>query len=235
VGDKRFYSPIVLKLDPNTGIASYWAASEVVATFNVTMDGLFDIAWHTASSSMYITNSVLHTVIKVTAAGVVSTVAGNGSAGYSGDGGPATSAMLNLPTHLEVDAVGNVYIVDASNHVIRKVDSNGIITTVAGSWWPEVVPRNITLFLEEKIIYNNSDVISRSLYYPSALAIHPLTSALHFTDGITGKINLDASRRRLHCAKQYLDLEGGGWPLPAGREDALAREWQLPRYHQHRL
>ena len=66
--------------------------------------------------------------------GVITTVAGNGSHGYSGDGGAARSAGLNYPTGIFVDASGNMYICDRLNQRIRKVDaSSGVITTVAGN------------------------------------------------------------------------------------------------------
>ena len=64
--------------------------------------------------------------------GVITTVAGNGTPGYSGDNGPATSAQLNGPYGLAVDSAGNLYIADVFNYRIRKV-SNGVITTVAGN------------------------------------------------------------------------------------------------------
>jgi hypothetical protein len=64
---------------------------------------------------------------------IINTYAGNGTAGYSGDGGPATAAELNRPVDVEVDAAGDLYIADYYNSVIRKVDAaTGIITTVAG-------------------------------------------------------------------------------------------------------
>jgi sugar lactone lactonase YvrE len=66
--------------------------------------------------------------------GVITTVAGNGFNNFSGDGGPATSASLNLPRGLALDALGNLFIADESNHRIRRVDAaTGIITTVAGN------------------------------------------------------------------------------------------------------
>lgn len=73
-------------------------------------------------------------VRKVDAAtGLISTVAGNGSVGYSGDGGPATAAALSAVSGLAVDSSGNLYIADGPTNVIRRVDaSTGIITTVAG-------------------------------------------------------------------------------------------------------
>jgi len=63
---------------------------------------------------------------------VISTIAGTGVFGYSGDGGLATSAQLNSPRGVYVDASGNVYIADRSNSVIRKVDTSGVISTIAG-------------------------------------------------------------------------------------------------------
>jgi len=63
----------------------------------------------------------------------VTTVAGTGAAGYSGDGGPATSAQINLPSCVAVDTAGNIYISDGGNHRIRKVNEAGTITTVAGT------------------------------------------------------------------------------------------------------
>ncbi len=73
-------------------------------------------------------------VFKLDGSGILTTVAGNGKAGFSGDGGPATSARVNFPQGLAVDAAGNVYIADAYNSVIRKVTAgSGVITTVAGT------------------------------------------------------------------------------------------------------
>jgi len=64
--------------------------------------------------------------------GNIATVAGNGTLGYSGDGGAATNASINQPRSVAVDAFGNLFIADAGNNCIREVDTNGIIATVAG-------------------------------------------------------------------------------------------------------
>lgn len=69
---------------------------------------------------------------KVSAAGVVSLFAGDGEYGFAGDGGPATSARLATPGGLAVDASGNVFVADSNNDRIRRIGTNGIITTVAG-------------------------------------------------------------------------------------------------------
>ena len=73
-------------------------------------------------------------VFKLDGSGTLTAVAGNGRAGYSGDGGPATSARLNSPQGVAVDSGGNIYIADTYSNVIRKVTvASGVITTVAGT------------------------------------------------------------------------------------------------------
>ncbi len=84
-----------------------------------------------AQGSVYVADYYNHRVRKISG-GIITTVAGTGAAGYSGDGGQATSAQLNYPADVAVDAQGNLYISDYYNHRIRKV-SGGVITTVAGT------------------------------------------------------------------------------------------------------
>ena len=86
-----------------------------------------------ASGTLYIADQVNYRIRAVTAQGNISTVAGNGTAGYAGDGGKATSAELANPFAVAVDSSGNFYIADVTNAVIRKVTSAGTITTVAGN------------------------------------------------------------------------------------------------------
>lgn len=85
--------------------------------------------------NLYISDFRNHRIRKVTAStGIITTVAGNGQEGFSGDGGLATNAKLNDPIEVGVDGVGNVYFVDFSNYRVRKVDATtGIITTIAGT------------------------------------------------------------------------------------------------------
>jgi len=64
---------------------------------------------------------------------VISPVAGNGTAGFSGDGGPATSAELNDPAAVGIGPAGSLYIADRNNNRVRKIDAGGVITTVAGN------------------------------------------------------------------------------------------------------
>jgi type IX secretion system substrate protein len=74
----------------------------------------------------------LHRIRKVDASGVIYTIGGNGTYGFSGDGGPATDAQLTYPYGIATDMRGNVYFADQYNDRIRKIDTYGIITTIAG-------------------------------------------------------------------------------------------------------
>ena len=87
------------------------------------------------AGNLYIGDDQNHRVRKVDATtGIITTVAGTGEYGFSGDGGPATQAQLGRPTGLAIDGAGNLYIGDDQNHRVRKVDATtGIITTVAGT------------------------------------------------------------------------------------------------------
>ncbi|MCP4702256.1 MAG: hypothetical protein GY862_36165 [Gammaproteobacteria bacterium] len=81
---------------------------------------------------IYIADTRNNRVRKVDANGIITTVAGNGAWGYSGDGGPAAEAQLHSPRGIAFDDVGNLYIADSNNHRIRKTDAANIITTAAG-------------------------------------------------------------------------------------------------------
>ncbi|MEZ5402206.1 MAG: hypothetical protein R2729_21205 [Bryobacteraceae bacterium] len=85
------------------------------------------------AGNLYIADARHHRIRKVTTAGVISTVAGNGSEAFGGDGGAATAASMNTPSGIALDASGNLYIADTFNHRIRRVGANGVITTYAGS------------------------------------------------------------------------------------------------------
>ena len=86
-----------------------------------------------AAGNIYIAEYTNNRIRKVDTNGIITTVAGNGTSGYSGDGGPATEAQLSWPRSVAVDAASNLYIADTLNNRIRKVDTSGIITTIAGN------------------------------------------------------------------------------------------------------
>lgn len=87
-----------------------------------------------AAGNLFITDISHHIVRKVSAAtGIMVTIAGTDTAGFSGDGGPATASLLNTPISVAVDAAGNVYICDAGNYRIRMINTAGTISTIAGN------------------------------------------------------------------------------------------------------
>ena len=85
-----------------------------------------------ASGNVFLADIINNSVRKIDLSGVITTIAGIGTAGYSGDNGPAILAELNFPSSMFIDGVGNLYIADQKNHSIRKIDTGGIITTIAG-------------------------------------------------------------------------------------------------------
>jgi sugar lactone lactonase YvrE len=85
------------------------------------------------TGNLYIADKINNRIRRVGTSGNITTVAGNGTVGYAGDGGLATSAELYYPTGVAVDSAGNLYIADYDNNRIRKVNTSGIITTVAGN------------------------------------------------------------------------------------------------------
>jgi len=126
-------------------------AAELNSPIAVTLD---------ASGNLFIADAANNRVRKVGVNGLITTVAGNGTQGFSGDGGPATSAELYLPFGVAVDAFGNLFIADFHNSRIRKVGTNGLITTVAGT--------NVSGFSGD-----GSPAINAELHFPYDVALDP--------------------------------------------------------------
>ena len=112
---------------------------------------------------IFIADSMNSRIRRVDTSGIITTVAGNGTSGYSGDDGDATSAQLGHPQGVAVDSAGNIFIADSNNHRIRRVDKSGIITTVAG-----IVP-----FVPYGYGYSgdDSDATNAKLYYPRGVTV----------------------------------------------------------------
>ena len=111
-----------------TGIGGY--SGDGGAATSAQLAGAYGVAVD-SGGNLYIADTSNNRVRKVSN-GVITTVAGNGTAGFSGDNGPATSALLNQPQGVAVDTAGNLYIADLNNNRIRKV-SNGTFSTIAGN------------------------------------------------------------------------------------------------------
>jgi DNA-binding beta-propeller fold protein YncE len=98
------------------------------------LNGPFDVGFD-ADGNLYFSDTFNHRIRRVDAlTGIITTCAGSGEAGYSGDGGPATRARLNEPYGIAIDKAANVYIADRHNHCVRRVEgASGVITTLAGN------------------------------------------------------------------------------------------------------
>ena len=113
-------------------------------------------------------------VRKINLAGIITTVAGNGTIGYSGDGGQATNAQLYGPTGIAIDNAGNVYIADFNDQVIRKVDTFGIISTIVGNGTPGFGG-------------DNGQATAAQLNYPKGVCIDKLNN-LYIADCVNNRI-----------------------------------------------
>lgn len=129
----------VRKVSATTGIISAFAGTSggFSGDGGPATDAKFNSISHISTDlwgNVYVTDDGNHRVRKINTAGIINTIAGSGTLpGYTGDGGPATAALLSPTQSSVVDVLGNVYIADGINHVIRMVDTAGIIITYAGN------------------------------------------------------------------------------------------------------
>ncbi len=134
-----------------------------------------------SAGTVYITDAGNHRVRKITADGKISTVAGTGTAGFSGDGGPAPSAKLNLPLGVVVDSTGTVYVSDYNNHRVRKIAPDGKISTVAGTG-------------AAGFSGDGGPAVSAQLYNPFGLAVD-CVDTLYIADHLNNRIRKITSAR----------------------------------------
>ncbi len=120
------------------------------------------------AGNLYIAEEGNNRIRKLSTNGIITTVAGNGTRGYSGDGGPATSAALRGPEQAELDVFGNLYIADTYNNVIRKVDTSGIITTIAGTGYGEGTSGEVGGYSGD-----GGPATKAELFFPVSIALDP--------------------------------------------------------------
>src|SRR5579875_649189 len=142
-----------------------------------------------AGGDLFIADAGNNVIREVTPNGIIQTVAGNGTAGYSGDGGPATQAQLYTPSGIAVDSSGNLYIADTANNVIREVTTDGNIQTVAGdgyaNYWGDAnqdCPTGSTT-------HCSGDPLQAELHGPEDLTIGP-NGALYIADTVNAYIRV---------------------------------------------
>lgn len=122
--DKRVYGVAGSGDFGNTGDGGPALDATFLAPFGVVPD---------AQGGLYISDLDAHVVRYIASDGIITTVAGHGTPGYSGDGGPGDAAQLTRPTHLRLDPNGNLLICDTGNHAIRRLNADGTIETIAGT------------------------------------------------------------------------------------------------------
>jgi uncharacterized protein (TIGR03437 family) len=146
------------------------------------------------SGNLYVAGGEV--VVKVNSAGTVTPFAGNGSVGYAGDNGPAISASLSGPAGVRVDSAGNVYIADVQNNRIRKINSQGIITTVAGNKTGGFTGDGV-------------QATATSLFYPTDVAFDS-EGNLFISDALNGRL------RMVNPSGIISTVAGGGASLQDG-------------------
>src|ERR1700722_14374593 len=133
------------------------------------LNGPFDLCFDRAGN-LYFSDTFNNRIRKVDTQGVITTVAGNGDKGYSGDGGPATSAALNEPYGVVVDEAGTLYIADRLNRRVRRIDgATGMIATIAGTG-------------EAAYGGDGGPATAGGLAEPNGLALGPGETRLYITD-----------------------------------------------------
>jgi sugar lactone lactonase YvrE len=130
------------------------------------------------SGNLLIADTYNNRIRKVDIDGIISTVAGNGSPGYSGDNGPAIAASLNYPQAVASDASGNLFVADTSNNVIRKVTPAGIVSTIAGNG-------------EAGYYGDNGPATSAALHYPDGVAVDT-TGNVYIADALNSAVRMVA-------------------------------------------
>jgi hypothetical protein len=142
------------------------------------------------AGNVYVADAGNFCIRKINTTGIIATIAGNDTSGYSGDGGPATAAELSLPTGLALDGAGNIYLSDYSNNRIRKIDNTGIITTIAG---------NDTMSFGG----DNGPATAAELHFPAGLAIDG-SGNLYIADENNSRV------RKVNSANIITTIAGNG-------------------------
>jgi uncharacterized protein (TIGR03437 family) len=138
------------------------SAGGTISTFASGLNQPRNVAFG-AGGALYVSEFGANRVVKINADGSTTVIAGSGASGFGGDGGPASSALLNGPAGLAFDSAGSLYIADSSNECIRKVTADGTISTFLGGV-PVITGTNFPLIVPTGLASDSAD----NLYVASA-------------------------------------------------------------------
>lgn len=148
------------------------------------------------TGNVYIADQNNQRIRKVDTSGIITSIAGMGSIGYAGDGGPATAAKLYNPADVAVDSAGNVYFVDQDNQAMRRISPAGIITTMAGNGTPGFSG-------------DNGPATAAQLNFPQGIAVDSMGN-IYIADFYNRRI------RKVSAATGIITTVAGGGPGPYG-------------------
>ena len=181
------------------------------------------------SGIVYFSDSGNHRIRRIDPAGVITTIAGKGVAGFAGDGGPATDAFLHSPSGVAVDGSGNVIFSDSGNHRIRRIDAAGVITTIAG--------RGVAGYGGDGGLATQA-----YLHSPSGIALDPSKDNVYYvSDSGNQRIRVidSAGVIRTVAGNGVIGFGGGRWAgdrsrYPESQRDRCCSHWQsvLRRYRE---
>ena len=162
------------------------------------------------SGNIYIADDYNSRIRKVNTSGIITTIAGTGVNGYSGDNGPSTAAEINDPHGIAVDAIGNVYICDELNSRVRKINIMGIITTIAGTGLPGYSG-------------DNTEATSAEIDHPYGVAVD-LPGNIYFTEWTNNCV------RKINTAGIITTIAGGNPTLGFSGDNgpATAADFHIP-------
>jgi sugar lactone lactonase YvrE len=206
-GNKRIRSVALdgtISTIAGTGVAGFSGdggpatSARLGSTYGITID---------AAGNLFIADTSNHRIRKVGTDGIISTVAGTGTAGGSGDGGPATSARLNSPNGVAIDPSGNLLIADTNNNRIRKVSPDGTISTIAGTGTPAFAG-------------DGGPAVSAWLHRPSGI-LTDSQGAVYFSDWFNYRVRRIGRQKPVLVWDTPADIDYGV-PLGSARLNAIA-------------
>ncbi len=127
---RKINSSGIITTVAGTGIASYSGDGGPATAANLNKPYAVDLD---AAGNLYIADTYNQRIRKISTTGIITTIAGNGTAGYTGDGGPATAAEFSIPGYFRIDPAGNIIVADNGNQRVRKINTSGIVSTIAGT------------------------------------------------------------------------------------------------------